>query len=349
MFILGINKTILSSPLDHCTIDKHDPVYEALQMVQKEAAWWTMYLTLAKILPMVLATLYFGALSDKLGRKMCMLLPAIGSAIGVLADMLIDYFHLPLGFFFLEVLEFFFGGHLLMKLGCSAFIADTVYGPKRSIRMTILDSLSFSSSALSSLLLGLWLKHSSGYFWLFVFVFSGNVLSFLYTSVFIPSQPAQSEILTEDSQIGHNIINRDESYEGQLTTSHRSGLSLWQNLTSGISLYIKDNGSGRRWKLNFLLISFFISALSATGHITTLYEVNTPLCWDAKMIGLFNFEDFFLKALMIVVVVCSLKQWVNDDVLAFSGRVSSVIEHVYLAFCVTTPMMFAGKSFLTFI
>lgn len=96
-----------------CEVNLSDPGYILQQEVQAQAANWSMYISLASFLPNLLMTVVYGIYSDQIGRRITFVLPAIGSILSTLADMAIIDFDLPLPFFFLEVIEYFFGGKWL--------------------------------------------------------------------------------------------------------------------------------------------------------------------------------------------------------------------------------------------
>ena len=95
---------------DHCKVNDSDPHYILQQEVQAETANWSMYISLAHFLPSLIMTVFYGVYSDNLGRRITFILPPIGSICSTLVTMAMLTFDLPIQFFFLEVVEYLFGG-----------------------------------------------------------------------------------------------------------------------------------------------------------------------------------------------------------------------------------------------
>ena len=326
-----------------CQVNRSDPAYITREKIQAHTAIWSMYLAMANLIPMILMTLYLGSVSDRHGRRLCLILPAIGTILGAIVDISVIYFNLPIYMLFLEVLETFFGGKLVMKVGCSAYIIDTVPPDRKALRMTILDCLYYVSVAISNISMGYWVDVSGGFLWPYVFVASGSFLTIIYTILCVPETVRQAGT----SRGSVNSLAESSGPEPGVRPQGEPPSSL-THFSRGFMLLVYDDSSGRRWKLNVLMGANAISALSATGHILTLFQLNTPLCWTAAMVGIFSFSDFIFKAFVMVVFVWALKRVVATDLLAVFGRVTSVLEHVYLAFCTSTLMMFFGKYVLVY-
>ena len=187
--------------------------------------------------------------------------------------------------------------------------------------MTLLDSLLLLGGAISNLFVGYWIK-AHGFFGPLVFVLGVTFLALLYAIFLIP------ETLAETSQ-----------------TTTNSKRMTWRHLKHGVMLYLQDNGTGRRWKLNILVISYLVAEIITVYRVMTLFEMNAPLCWNSVMIGYFGASAMLIKCIATILAAGILKRWFNDETLALIAKVSSVAENIYMALVSSTLMMFFGKVY----
>jgi PCFT/HCP family folate transporter-like MFS transporter 1/3 len=167
------------------------------QKVQSTNASLELYISLATFLPSIIALCAYGILGDRIGRRLLLILPCLGAILKALLYISIIKFNLPVYFFFLEPLEYFFGGIDALILGTYAYISDTVPSERRSLRMTILDVLSLANGAIASMIVGNWIK-AQGFFWPLIFVICINSLALLYSLFLILKQ---STIMSQASNI----------------------------------------------------------------------------------------------------------------------------------------------------
>ena len=279
-----------------------------------------MYISLVNYLPAVVMIIVYGSYSDRLGRRIALISPVIGSILSIIVQLAIVYFDLPVWCFLFGVVEYFGGGFFSMITGTFAYIADTVPKEKRAIRMTILDALILANSALGNVIVG-YMIDIMGYFYPYVFCLVGKILTLIYGVFLIPETV------------------RKPSNKSETGTRRR----ILDDITNGIKLYILDNGKGRRIQLNLLLFTYVIGDLILTFTILTLFEMNAPLCWNSVYIGYFGAISDIFKCIGMVVAALFLKRFLSEKWLTVLGLVSSVGYYLYLAFVISTIMMFFCK------
>ena len=261
----------------------------------------------------------YGSLSDQLGRRLALIAPVIGSISGILVQMAIVYFELPVWCFLFCSVEYFFGGICVMITGTFAYIADTVPKEKRAVRMSILDATILANAAVGNIIVG-YLIDIMGYFYPYIFCLIGKLLTLTYAVFFIPETVRKNPEKLQQSN-------------GQIL----------ENLKAGIKLYLVDNGSGRRSQLNLLLLSYIIADIISTFSVLTLYEMNAPLCWSSVLIGYFGAASDLIRCIGMIIAAFILKKWLSEKWLAALGLFSNVSYYLYLAFVVSTIMMFFCK------
>ena len=284
-----------------------------------------MYMSLVDYLPAVIMTFIYGSYSDKMGRRLALICPVIGSISSILVQMCIVYFDLPVWCFLFGVVESFFGGFYTLITGTFAYLADIVPEEKRAMRMAILDAVILGTAAVGSVTIG-YLIDIMGYFIPYVFCLVGKLVTLMYVLFFVP-----------------------ETVRKTPNESMKTFRQILKNIKNGIQLHIVDNGTGRCMKINLLLVTYLIAGLISTLSIMTLFELNTPLCWNSVLIGYFGAASDVIKCIAMVVAAFVLKRWFSEKWLAVLGIFSCVCYDVYIAFVVSTLMMFFCKYFFTYI
>lgn len=317
---MGINLDNLTHGKDaSCDTNVSDPGYLEMESVQKEAARWNIYIEVATNVPSIFMTILYGSYSDKIGRKIILLLPPIGLMVAAAVNICIIHFDLPVYVFLLTSLQSFFGGSNMMIAACFAYIADTTTHQARAFRMTLLDVILMSAASFAQLGLGYWIK-AQGFFPPYMFVLGAGFISLLYGIFLVPE-------------------SKPKTQNAQKNTA--------EYLTQGYKLCIKADSTGRRWKINMILLSYVVGNLGSTFDVMTLYEMNTPLCWKSVLIGYYEAASMMTRCLatLAAVVIFERCMKMREESQAISSHVSSVLEYVYLVFVKTTAMMFIGNIF----
>ena len=278
-------------------------------------------MSLVEYLPAVIMTLIYGSYSDTIGRRLALVSPVIGSISSILVQMCIVYFDLPVWCFLFGVVEYFFGGFYVLITGIFAYIADTVPEEKRAMRMAILDAVFLATAAVGSVTVG-YLIHITGYFIPYIFCLVGKLVTLMYVFFFVP-----------------------ETVRKAPNESTKRLRQILKNIKNGIKLCLVDNDTGRCMKINLLLLTYLIADLISTSSIMILFELNTPLCWSSVLIGYFGAASDVIKCIAMVVAAFVLKRWFSEKWLAVLGLFSCVCFDVYIAFVVSTLMMFFCKYF----
>ena len=236
--------------------------------------------------------------------------------------MAIIYFHLPVELLILGAVEYAFGGMSAFLGNCFAYIADYVPKEKRAMRMVYLDAMIFLNGAVSHLVVGFWIKWQ-GYFDPFYFVLGGKVLTLLYAIFFIPE----------------TVPKYSSEREGSACKN------IFHDLKNGVQLFTKDDGSNRRWQLLTMLLAYLVPQLISTYSITTLFEMNAPLCWNSVKIGYYGVIRDIIPCIFLVISALVLKRLVPIEWQAVIGLTSDFAKNLYFAFVTSTIMMYFGKFF----
>ena len=150
-------------------------------IVHSKTSKWILYRSIASSLPSVASSLILGSWSDKVGRKVVLLLPCVGSLLLYANHILnvvffwanVDY--LLIGTF----ISGFFGGFAAILLGVFSYISDVSDTMQRTVRVAVLESMIFLGGGVGNLIGGVLVQYY-GYLAAFGLAFGLNVLVVIY-------------------------------------------------------------------------------------------------------------------------------------------------------------------------
>ena len=214
-----------------------------------------------------------------------------------------------------------------MYVGCYSYIADTTTSKARLFRFTLLNVLEQLVSIIGPIGIGYWIKQQ-GYLWPIVFAIAGKCINAVYAVFFIPE-----------------TVKKDENTKF-LTPSH---------LKRSVQVFVKNDETNRRWKLWTLIVIFTTYCFGFGVMIPlSLFELNTPLCWDSVTIGYYDTTSTAVTALGGLCFTRGLKVVLSDEAIAIVASLAQTFQYIFRVFIKNTLMMFLceydGKNyFLAFI
>ena len=229
--------------------------------------------------PALFVTLIVSAISDRVGRKLPLLLPVIGMLGGTCVFLLVSELHLPIIVLLVSNIVFsFFGGYALFFSGCSSYVADTTSKSDRTFVFALLFTVALVGGGIAGIGTGYWIK-ASGFnppFWL---AFALQVATVLYLMFWVP-ETVQTNSLVEDG----------------FSQSKSSGVSAVRKGLSGI-LSVAEKGR-RTWLLLALTVQFIAMAVfGAINSVLFVRLLSKPFCWSSVLIGYFNASKPFINGL----------------------------------------------------
>lgn len=182
------NKTICDNISDDAYVEQED-------IVQSESSVWYLKENLCFEIPSILIAFYYGALSDRVSRKLALLLPAVGqvlSSINYLVNAAV--FDLPVGYILIgPLISGLFGGWITCVMASFSYLSDISQQEWRTVRIAIGESMISASIAISYFSGGVILDKTS-----FVFVMglalSMYVIVIIYTFLRIKELPLAGHI-----------------------------------------------------------------------------------------------------------------------------------------------------------
>ena len=339
------NSTITSEP-GQCKEPSH-----VEQLVQARASHWLLYVNLATGLPSILVSIFYGAISDQMGRRLFIILPALGSIFNQTVILFVIYFQhsLPLSFLLLGAFASGIGGSFsVINFAVYSYVSDVSAQSKRTIQIGVLESMTFLGATVSLLIGGQWI--SSGHYSGPLFCIIGiDLVIILYVIVALPESVGvfhRGGVANQSpGQLYPTQLSPGQPYPGQL---HPRQQGHPCQLLQLVFVNLLDFGKLLlgSWRLMLLLGMFFVVEINFLGITDTviLFALGKPLCWDSKTIGYFLAAKVFLNGVATLFVLPLLSAvGVKDSVLLVVGMVSGGAGLVLMGSAAHTWMMFIGE------
>ena len=314
----GWNNTDNLDNGSQCDVNHSSEVYIVREKVQQKTAAFKAYMNMAYI-PAFFVVLFLGSYSDKTGRKYAIMAPCLSTLLKTVCYVLVILFKLPIWVLLVGAFIDGMGGtEYMLYVGTYSYLCDITTKENRAKRLVILEVGFMSAAVTCSLAAGFILKHSH-YLYLTLGVLVMSIVMVVYGIFFIP------ETLTKD---------RDARFFACTT------------LAASAKIFTKDNGEGRRWRLQCALVAFSARVMchhSYTGGILNLFTMNVPLCWQAEMV---TYNDVVTRGLALILTPLSAKVFaicLSVRSITLAGGLSEVMLFAYVGAVQNTLMMFIGK------
>lgn len=304
--------------------------------VRRKSSEWILYFNIANFVPSILISLLMGSLSDQIGRKVFMVLPPLGMFVNCLAIIIIQCLapnHLKLyipGF----VIAGLTGGFGAFNFVMFAYVADITpdsHRDKRTVKISIYESMVYFGGALSGAVSGVWIKEQ-GFVWPYV----GMCVSFLVVMMYAILLPVPVVLPTSDT-INCEHISTSRKRPHTFTSILRSTLT---NLIEFLKL-LRDS-----YQLIMLLVLFLIVEINFSGIYDTvvLYSLNKPLCWTSSVIGYFISLKVLVSgiAALVVLPLLSMCSFIKDSDILVMGLISGLVSLVVMGSADSVWLMYLG-------
>lgn len=308
---------------NECETNKSSPFYIDQKEIQKKTSLFSMTMDLSGLIPSLLMTLLILAYGDRHGRKASLLLPSLGGFVTSSFYFGISYFSWPLYIFFISaVLAGFLGGFATFLGGCFAYVADiSLVSKQKTIRIALIDTILGVSSGLAGILSGYFIEYV-GFTWSFVAACILHFVNIIYIIFFL-----QESVNTSETQ--PNAF----SAEG------------FKEVFAGVFLLFKNASCKKRSLIILMLFAFMAFLFGQYGafSVFTLYELGTPICWDAVLIGWGSALNTFVFVTSFFGVFLFTK-CLKEPFIVFIGLFSWITGMLMTAFAKTTLLIFLVRA-----
>lgn len=313
--------------------------------VLRETSHWILYTNLAFGLPSICFSIFYGSISDQLGRKLFILLPALGAAMntGVLLEVAYLRDQLPLYMCLIGAFASgLYGGYSVLNFAAYAYAADVTAKSGRTRQIGLLESMTYLGATLSLMVGGVWMSKDSSLVSIFWCVLVCHVAVMAYTVLALPESLYFSGQRTEDGRPWSTYHRKFSQTHKFSRACSRFFSGMRYNMYGFLKLLFTN------WRLSLLLVVFSIVEINFLGitDVVFLYSMGEPLCWGTQLIGYFLALKVFcngLASLFALPLMVALR--FSDTVIILIGLVFGSIGLVMMGVATKTWVMFMGKPF----
>ena len=276
----------------------------------------------------IIATLIMGPLSDKYGRRLIIIIVAIGMLIQGVFSLIIVYFDLSLYFFVLtQGIAGATGDFAAMLMACFTYVVDVGSLRWRTLRIAIAEAMLFLAGAIGEgLVSGLWLQTLNCDFippiWLCI---ACSVAIIGYTLAFLP------ESLSSSERQKHTLNKQ----------------SKLQSLAVGFKILFcqfKEYAAWKLWGGSIILLVVITNVAGAIALFIYYFKANLSLDWDPEITGYFLGvqQVSHMVALLVilpVLMVCKLP----DALISLIGLAMNCAMNLFIGLASKTYQLFIGK------
>ncbi|XP_022090697.1 proton-coupled folate transporter-like [Acanthaster planci] len=158
--LLVLHKVCLLSYNDTICSDGGDTAIE--NDVQADAAYWNFYLKLALFIPGAVVSSLYGPLSDRLGRRMFLIMPSLGNILGAASFLLQTYFpKMPLDYLIASEVAVGLSGNIVTSyIVAKSYLCDVTDSSNRTKRLGVMKALSHVGGPIGAFLFGVLVDQS---------------------------------------------------------------------------------------------------------------------------------------------------------------------------------------------
>ena len=316
-----VNEThcINKSEVDSFT---HGGMYDAV--VSHKATNLYIFGNVANRIVAITVTMIMGPLSDRYGRRLPIILVAVGATLQGLLNFAIVHFTLNMYFFILSgVVAGLFGDFSSLLMACYSYISDISSGRCRTIRIGVLEAVQFMAGLLAQGLGGLWFQRlDCDFTYPVLLCVASNVAIVLYTLFYLPES-----LPTE---------------ERRRKNSHKpSGFKL---LLRGASIFFCRVREYSVWRLWFSIIPFVIMVVNVTGAMCINVFFFSDLDWGPGLIGAYQATSMGSNMVVLLVILPFLAAIKLPDVLiSLIGVIFGCTMNLFLGLSTRTYQVFIGE------
>ena len=313
-------------------VDEYTGMNDTYKWVQSRSNALSLYTSLANRILSIISTLILGPLSDRYGRRVVIIVVAIGSILQGAVSLCVILLNLNLYLFILgSALAGICGDMASLLMASFAYISDFSSRKWRTVRIGVAESMIFCAGMISSGAGGFWFAklncHLAYPFVLFVLC---NFALILYTILFLPESLTSEERRIKSKGKPRGIF---------------ALLAGFKIVFCQISKYMASV-----WILWVALVPMFIMAMvmgSATSIGVYFYKA---LHWTSTRIGL-NISTAMGSHLLVLLAVLPILTALGfpDPLLSLIGLLFNMFMNLFLGLSHKTYQVFLSKCAFLFI
>lgn len=293
-------------------------------VVENDATLIYMIRALVSTTMAIVTTLMMGPLSDQYGRRVVIVLVALGTLLQGLGSLAIVYFSLNLHYFVvIGAIEGVFGNFASLLMSSFSYVSDISSGKWRTMRIGIAESMVFLGGLLALEIGAFWFqeRNCDMTYPLYLYV-ACSVAIVAYTVLFLP------ESLTREER-------------RRKSANKPSGIKA---LIRGVRIffcYVKEYPVWKLW-VALVAVGIMMAIVIAEALVNTFYLVD--LNWSPKKMG--NFQavstgSHMISLLFVLPVLVALK--IPDPMISLFGLIASISMNLLIGLSRSTYLLFTGE------
>ena len=286
--------------------------------VQDDVADWLVYLDLSGDIPGLFMVMFLGSYANVIGKKFALMLPPLGSLVTCITYMTHNIFNLPMPVLFIgSVVEALSGGYTGMLLASLFYMEDTLDRGQDPAIFALSDISYGIVLGVAEVGMGYFMKYT-GFVIPLATLLVLNVLNLIYIAKFVPD----------------------------IDSSKMDG---FQPACCSCSPFYKRREGYLRKLLGvgLLTLVLFSMVYSSKPGLITLYQLNTPFCWDSVRIGHFRGIAYAVSQIAQTVFTVFLIRPLTGEGVFVISCLSLIAMFLWMSFMVTDWSMYIGRSLLS--
>ncbi len=316
---------------------------EVEKQVQTDTSHWLLYVNLALGLPSIVFSLLYGSISDQMGRKLFIFLPAFGALLNTAIILEVVYLKDDLPFYLFIVGSFtcgIYGSYPVLNFAVYSYTSDVTSHSGRTRHIGVLESMTYLGATLSLLIGGLWVEKSDSFAPVFWCVLACQIAVIAYTLLALPESMQFSRQSAGENNMSTFQRKFSRSYKLSNTCA-RFVKAVGGNLVGFFKLLATDV------RLLIMIVVYFVIEINFMGitDVVFLFALREPLCWSIKLTGYFLAFKVFLNGMASLLVVPILATCgMSDSTIVLSGLISGAASLIMMGVATKTWIMFLGKT-----
>ena len=255
----------------------HHPDME--KYTQTEASNWLIILNAFLTVSSILSTLFFGAWSDRVGRRITIIIPTLGSIFnGIILIFCAKYiFSSPWYVVMGTAIMGLFGSFPTLTTSVFSYLGDVTNAEDRTMRFSILEAMMYCGSFIGLLTCGVVIDNA-GYVAVFSFYIACNLVVILYTVLWLRESVLNSSTTVANMDSRVLVDDIDSQVENELGRPGATPKSICQelvrfeNVKSAIRVLIKKRPCYGRLQIVLLIFCLFTLQLVGEGKVSYIVE-----------------------------------------------------------------------------
>ncbi|XP_072368475.1 lysosomal proton-coupled steroid conjugate and bile acid symporter SLC46A3 [Scyliorhinus torazame] len=300
-------------------------------IIQSKASYVLLLYIAVLIILSIPPSVLLGAWSDQAGRKLGMILPSIGASIGgAVFIVMVQVKGMSVYWcVFASALIGIFGNNAAIFLSVYSYMADITNDGNRTMRIGIVQSMTYIGGTVGYLLSG-WLLQNYTFTHVFGVYCGCQVVSIFYVVLWLQESNCGAGRMHLTGEIA---LAANERTLNKITFSYCS--RTWETFS-------KVRGGQDQLKLYLIFLSVFLIYVCATGEqsILILYLTYPPHHFSMELFGIYNAIKMFLGGATLIGLFPFMLHCTKEMTLAKVGVLMRLASLVLVTFSTQTWMVF---------